>query len=62
MGFDDRVKKGVPSVGRPQIQGHTKNYTKVVLEQNEDVFGMPVDQINAGQLIGRAVMVKITES
>lgn len=44
MGYDDRVKKGaVDSKEKPQIMGHTKDYTKVVLEQTEDCFGVPVD-------------------
>lgn len=57
MGFDDRKKQ---LEGKPQIMGHTKNYTKVVLDQTEEVFGT-VD-INAEALIGKCVMVKVTET
>lgn len=47
MGFDDRVKrKAKTEVGGkevdeplPQLQGHTKQYTKVVLEQRTEILG-----------------------
>ena len=47
MGFDDRVKrKAKTEVGGkevdeplPQLQGHTKSYTKVVLEQRTEILG-----------------------
>jgi len=45
MGYDDRVKRKRLDVDEnaapeplPQLQGHTKTYTKVVLEQNEDAL------------------------
>ena len=62
MGFDDRVKRKskpdevVIDEPLPQLQGHTKTYTKVVLEQRTDILG---DQ-PAEALIGKCVKVFIT--
>ena len=63
MGFDDRVPRKRKSEGDenkteplPQLQGHTKTYTKVVLEQRKEVLG---DQ-PAEALIGKCVKVLIT--
>jgi hypothetical protein len=58
MGYDDRKKN--QNDGKPQVMGHTKNYTKVVLDQTEEVFG--TSDINAAALIGKCVMIKVTES
>ena len=38
MGFDDRVKKNNTGDKKPQLQGHTKTYTKVVLDQTAEVL------------------------
>ena len=47
VGYDDRAK----SSDNPQLLGHTKSYTKVVLDQQEDVLaGQP-----ASALIGKVV-------
>ena len=41
MGFDDRAQRKTERMDQkpPQLQGHTKTYTKVVLEQNETSLG-----------------------
>ena len=57
MGFDDRAKKAT-SEGLPQLQGHTKTYTKVVLEQTAAALA---DQ-PAEVLIGKCVKVKVTSA
>ena len=42
----------------PQLLGHTKSYTKVVLDQNaESLSGQP-----AAALVGRVVKIKVTET
>ena len=62
MGFDDRVPRRKPNLVEqqplPQLQGHTKHYTKVVLEQTAEAL---LDQ-PAEALIGKCVKVLITES
>lgn len=55
MGFDDR-KSSLPD-SEKQLIGHTKTYTKVLLEQVDKVLG--TDQ-PAAALIGKCVKVKIT--
>lgn len=56
MGYDDRVSKNAKDTKPPQLQGHTKTYTKVVLDQNEECLaGQPAEA-----LIGKCVKVKIT--
>lgn len=57
VGFDDRAGKNAN--GKPQLLGHTKAYTKVVLDQDEEgmVAGQP-----AGALVGRVVEVRVTET
>lgn len=39
MGFDDRVKKDKSNTEKPQLMGHTKHYTKVVIPQTSEVIG-----------------------
>jgi threonylcarbamoyladenosine tRNA methylthiotransferase CDKAL1 len=57
IGYDDRALKNQPGK-LPQLLGHTKSYTKVVLDQNaESLSGQP-----AAALIGRVVKVKVTET
>lgn len=56
MGFDDRKKEATSAL--PQLMGHTKTYTKVVLDQTSDVFG----EVDPKSLIGKCVKVKITEA
>lgn len=57
IGFDDR-KSLVPEDQR-QLMGHTKSYTKVVLDQTPETLG--TDQ-PARALIGKCVKVKVTET
>ena len=69
MGFDDRVPKKRTALNRetatddtpevlPQLQGHTKTYTKVVLEQTEEsLAGQPAEA-----LIGKCVKVFVTSA
>lgn len=57
MGFDDR--KSTLSDSEKQLMGHTKAYTKVVLNQTEEVLG--ADQ-PAKALIGKCVKIMITET
>ena len=60
MGFDDRIQKRKiegEDQPKPQLMGHTKTYTKVVLEQSEEALaGQPAEA-----LIGKCVKVFITE-
>lgn len=63
MGHDDRpVRQDQSSAPEKKLQliGHTKNYTKVVLEQTEEVFGSK--EVKGEALIGRCVVVQITEA
>ena len=65
MGFDDRVQKrarkpdadgDAQPESLPQLQGHTKSYTKVVLDQYGDALaGQPAEA-----LIGKCVKVLVT--
>ena len=60
MGFDDRAPRKAASKDQkpPQLQGHTKTYTKVVLEQNEaSLGGQPAEA-----LIGKCVKVLVTSA
>jgi hypothetical protein len=57
IGYDDRSLKNQENKV-PQLLGHTKSYTKVVLDQNaESLSGQP-----AAALIGRVVKIKVTET
>lgn len=56
IGYDDR--KNAQNADKPQLLGHTKSYTKVVLNQDEaSLAGQP-----AAALLGKVVEVKITET
>ena len=57
IGFDDR-KSSLPD-SQKQLMGHTKSYTKVVIDQTPDSLG--TDQ-PAEALIGKCVRVKILSS
>lgn len=56
IGFDDRKTKS--DKDKPQLMGHTKAYTKVVLSQEIEIIG---DQ-PAETLIGKCVKIKVTET
>lgn len=57
IGFDDR--KQASAMEHPQLLGHTKGYTKVVLDQVEasEVTGQP-----ASALVGKVLLIKVTET
>jgi len=57
IGFDDRKSKLPES--QKQLMGHTKTYTKVVLNQDPKTLG--TDQ-PAGALVGKCVRIKVTET
>mmetsp|Transcript_16746 Transcript_16746/g.28448 ORF Transcript_16746/g.28448 Transcript_16746/m.28448 type:complete len:250 (+) Transcript_16746:507-1256(+) len=57
IGFDDR-KSSIPD-SQKQIMGHTKAYTKVVLNQNPESLG--TDQ-PASALFGKCVKIQVTEA
>ena len=57
IGFDDRKTKGDDS--QKQLMGHTKTYTKVVLNQDPKVLGT---EQPAQALIGKCVKIKVTET
>ena len=56
IGYDDR--KNALNADKPQLLGHTKSYTKVVLNQDDATLaGQP-----AAALLGKVIEVKITET
>jgi hypothetical protein len=56
IGYDDR--KNALNADKPQLLGHTKSYTKVVLSQDDATLaGQP-----AAALLGKVIEVKITET
>lgn len=55
MGYDDR-KSSLPD-SEKQIMGHTKTYTKVVLDQSNLGTDQP-----ASALIGKCVKIQVTET
>ena len=55
MGYDDR-KSNLPD-SEKQIMGHTKTYTKVVLDQADLGTDQP-----ASALIGKCVKIQVTET
>ena len=56
IGFDDR--KAAEKTQKPQLLGHTKSYTKVVINQDEaSLGGQPAEA-----LLGRVIEVKVTET
>lgn len=57
IGFDDR-KSSAPE-SEKQLMGHTKSYTKVVLDQTAECLG--VDQ-PARALVGKCVKIKVLET
>ena len=56
IGFDER--KTAEKTQKPQLLGHTKSYTKVVINQDEaSLGGQPAEA-----LLGRVIEVKVTET
>ncbi len=56
IGYDDR--KNAAAKEKPQILGHTKSYTKVVLDQDDQALGGQP----ASSLIGKVIEIKVTET
>lgn len=57
IGFDDRKTK-IPDEQK-QLMGHTKSYTKVVIDQTQECLG--TDQ-PAKALIGKCIKIKVTQT
>jgi len=55
IGFDDR--KNSQHLAHPQLLGHTKSYTKVVIDQDT----LPEDQ-PAAALLGKVIEIRVTET